>query len=55
MAVSQSLSVVDKSRKFITEMDYRNTTELNHINDTRTTHRLLNSSECVNSESSVSV
>jgi hypothetical protein len=48
MAVSWSLTIVDKSRKFITEMGYRNTTELNHVNDTRTTHGLLNSSQCIN-------
>jgi hypothetical protein len=53
MAVSRSLIVVDKSRKFITEMGYRSTTELNHVNDMRKTHGLLNSSECINNESSV--
>jgi hypothetical protein len=47
MAVSRSLTIVDKSRKFITEMGYRNITELNHVNDRRTTHGLLNSSECI--------
>jgi hypothetical protein len=48
MAVSGSLNIVDKSRTFITEMGYRNTTEVNHVNGMRTTHGLLNSSECIN-------
>jgi hypothetical protein len=32
MAVSRHLTFVDKSRKFITEMGYRNITELNYAN-----------------------
>lgn len=44
MAISRSLTIVNKSRKFIAEIGYKNIIELNHANDKTTTDRLLNSS-----------